>query len=418
MAEPPKLAFLDCSSGIAGDMFLGACLDAGAPAALLLAELSKLPVGSYELKPIRVLRSGIAATHVEISIPGNQPERHLHHVEEIIDKSALSETVKTQSRKIFSRLAEVEGKLHDKPASKVHFHEVGAVDAILDVVGACVGMELLGIGDLVCSPLNVGSGRVEAAHGSLPVPAPATAELLRGAPIYSSGVEGELVTPTGAAIVTTFARSFGQFPAMMVERIGYGAGTKDFKGHPNVARLFIGDRTPNSALRTPKSDAVSIIEANIDDMSPQLYGYFAERAFAAGALDVTCAAIQMKKNRPGLLVRVMAPPERADALSDLFFSETTTIGLRIHDARRKVLEREWATVDTEFGPVRIKLAKRDGRVVNAAPEYEDCQRLAEEKSVPLKEVMRAAQTAYGKGQGARCQVAGVREQGDASQKLP
>ena len=251
---------------------------------------------------------------------------------------------------------------------------------------------MLGNPELVCSPLNVGGGSVEAAHGTLPVPAPATAELLKGFPVYSSGVESELVTPTGAALVSTLATEFGPMPAMKVERIGYGAGAKDFTRHPNIARLMVGESAGNGPARAAGDEMVFVIEANMDDMSPQLYGYFAEKALAAGALDVTCSPLQMKKNRPGLLVTVMSKPE-LEALSDLFFEETTTIGVRITEARRKVLEREVVKVETPYGPVRVKVARRDGKIVNAAPEFEDCRRLAEEKAVPLKEVMRAAQAA-------------------------
>ena len=402
-----KTAYLDCSSGISGDMFLGALLDAGLAAERLLAELRKLPIGDYEFRQSRVLRAGLAGARVEIVVPEKQPERHLHDIEQLIERSALTKTVKERALEVFGRIAETEGKLHDKPTAKVHFHEVGAVDAIIDVVGACAGLELLEVSELVSSPLNVGGGRVEAAHGSLPVPAPATAELLRDIPIYSSGVEAELVTPTGAALVATLAQGFAPLPPMKVERIGYGAGARDLPGHPNLLRLFLGERielgTRDSGLgtRAANSDAgeaiVSVLEANVDDMSPQLYGYLVERALAAGALDVTCSSIQMKKNRPGLEVSVLCPPERADALAQLLFDETTTIGLRIHEARRKVLDRELVTVETRYGAVLVKVARRDGRVLNVAPEYEDCQRLAAEKSVPLKEVILAAQLAYRKG---------------------
>jgi len=304
--------------------------------------------------------------------------------------------VKEKALKIFRRLAEVEGKLHNQPPGEVHFHEVGAVDAIIDIVGACVGLELLEVAGLVCSPLNVGGGRVEAEHGSLPVPAPATAELLKDIPIYSSGVEGELVTPTGAAIVSTLASGFGPLPPMKVERIGYGAGEQDFPRHANVARLFVGEsvEVAKSQPGAAGDELVSVIEANLDDMSPQLYGYFVEQALAAGALDVTCSALQMKKNRPGFLVTILCAPEASDVLAQLLFEQTTTIGLRIHEARRKVLERELVEVETRFGTVRVKVARREGKVLNVAPEYEDCQRIARERSVPLKEVMLAAQLAY------------------------
>lgn len=401
-----KRAYLDCSSGVAGDMLLAAMLDAGAPEERLRGELRKIPLGDYDFRVSRVMRAGLAGLHVEIAAPGKQPERHLAEIETLIAKSALATGVKERAVKVFRRLAEAEGKLHAKPAAQVHFHEVGAVDAILDVVGACVGLELLEVSKLTASPLNVGGGgaggeRVKAAHGSLPIPVPATAELLQGIPIYSSGVEAELVTPTGAAIVSTLAERFGPLPPMQVERIGYGAGSRDIAGHPNLLRLLVGEPVDVAVSGTgiPRADAtsngvVSVIEANVDDMSPQLYGYLVERALAAGALDVTCSAIQMKKNRPGFEVSILCAPDRADALAELVFSETTTIGLRIYEARRKVLDREWVSVETAYGAVRVKVARRDGRVVNAAPEYEDCQRLASEKGVPLKDVILAAQLAY------------------------
>lgn len=388
-----RQAYLDCSSGISGDMFLAALLDAGLPHDRLKAELEKIPLGPYEFKSGQVLRGGLAGRRVEIVIPGKQPHRHLRHIEELLDSGALSTRVKERARRIFGRIAEVEGKLHGKSPQEVHFHEVGAVDAIIDIVGACVGIELLEISDLICSPLNVGAGRVQAAHGSLPVPAPATAELLKNVPIYSTGVEAELVTPTGAALVTTLASSFGPMPSMKVEQIGYGAGEKEIPGHPNLARLFIG-QSAEAATGSAGDEIVSVIEANVDDMSPQLYGYFQERAFASGALDVTCGSIQMKKNRPGLAISVLCTPDKRGALAELLFEQTTTIGVRIHEAHRQVLERELVTVETEYGPVKIKVAKRQGRVLNVAPEFDDCQRLAREKSVPLKQVIAAAQAAY------------------------
>lgn len=391
-----RKAYLDGSSGISGDMFLAALLDAGLDARHLLAELKKLTLGFYEFKHSRAVRGGLVGGRVEIRVPGEQPQRKLADIEGLLEKAALPEKAKEKSLQAFQRLAEVEGKLHNLPPGEVHFHEVGAVDAIIDVVGACVGVELLEISELVCSPLNVGGGRVQAAHGSLPVPAPATAELLKDVPIYSSGVEGELVTPTGAAIVSTLAASFGPMPPLIVQRIGYGAGEKDFPGLPNVARIFIGQGVEVVEARPGAAgeEIVSVIEANVDDMSPQLYGYFLERALAAGALDVTCTAIQMKKNRPGLTVSVLCPPELSDALAQLLFEQTTTIGVRIYEARRKALERELASVETPYGPVNVKVAKREGKVVNVAPEYEDCQRIASEKSVPLKEVILAVQMAY------------------------
>lgn len=390
------LAYLDGSSGISGDMFLAAMLDAGLAARQLLDELKKVHLGFYEFKRTRAVRGGLVGTRVEIRDPGQHPARQLAEIEKLIGQSALSETVKERALKIFRHLAEVEGKLHNLPAEQVHFHEVGALDAILDIVGASVGLELLGVTELVCSALNVGGGRVEAAHGSLPVPAPATAELLIGVPVYSFGVEGELVTPTGAAIVRTLASSFGPLPPMKVERIGYGAGEKDFQGHSNVARLFLGERERAAQARPGAAgdEIVSVIEANLDDMSPQLYGHLVEQALAAGALDVTCSPLQMKKNRPGFLVTILAEPDQSDKLARLLFEQTTTLGLRIYEARRKVLERETVTVETSYGPVGVKLARLEGKIVNAAPEYEDCQRVALAKGVPLKQVILAAQIAY------------------------
>ena len=391
-----KQAYLDCSSGISGDMFLAALIDAGVPVDRLFGELKKLPLGFYEFKRTRALRGGLVGTRVDIRVPGEQPHRHLADIQALLEKASLPEKAAAQALKIFNHLAEVEGKLHNVPPSKVHFHEVGAVDAVLDIVGTCVGLELLEISDLICSPLNVGSGRVNAAHGSLPVPAPATAELLKDIPVYSSGVEGELVTPTGAALVAALASGFGPLPSMKIARIGYGAGEKDFPGHPNIARLFIGEPIEAVAGQPglPGDEIVSVIEANVDDMSPQLYGYFLEQALAAGALDVTCSSAQMKKNRPGLTISILCEPDKSDALSQLLFEQTTTIGVRIYEARRKVLEREQVTVETPYGAVQVKVARREGKVVNAAPEFDDCQRLAAEKSVPLKQVIAAAEAAY------------------------
>ena len=396
---PAKLAYLDCSSGISGDMLLGALLDSGLPLDWLCSELRKIPVGAYEVEARRVLRSSLAGTQVTFHIPAEQPHRHLDQIEHMLVASALAESVQGRARRIFNRLAEAEGRLHDVPPSKVHFHEVGAVDAILDITGVCLGLERLGIKELVSTPLNLGGGRVEAAHGSLPVPAPATAELLQGIPVYSSGVEAELVTPTGAAIVAEFASSFGPIPPMKIERVGYGAGSKEIKGHPNLLRLFLGERfaNPGSQAPNPEDDFVTVIQANLDDMSPQLFGYFEEKALALGALDVISTAIQMKKNRPGIEITVLCHPEDSDKIAEALFLETTTIGIRVYEARRQVLKRELITVETDYGLAKVKIASRNGTVLNIAPEYDDCSKLATEKRVPLKQVMLAAQMAYRQG---------------------
>jgi hypothetical protein len=391
-----KQAYLDCFSGISGDMFVGALLDVGLPLERLFAELKKIPLGFYEFKRTRALRGHLVGTRVEIRVPGKQPSRKLRDIEALIRDSELSAGVKERALKVFSRLAEAEGKLHNLPPEQVHFHEVGAVDAILDIAGTCIGLEFLEISHLTCSPVNVGSGCVQAAHGALPVPAPASLELLKDLPIYSSGVDGELVTPTGAALISTLATGFGPIPPMRVERIGYGAGAREIPGHPNLARLLLGESAEPVRVRegAPGDEVVSVIEANVDDMSPQLYGYFIDQALAAGALDVTCAPIQMKKDRPGVLLSVLCTPEKGDALVQMLFEQTTTIGVRIYEARRKILEREFVNIQTPYGEVKVKVAKREGKVLNVAPEYEDCQRLATEKNVPLKQVMMAAQAAY------------------------
>ena len=391
-----KQAYLDCFSGISGDMFVGALLDVGLPLERLFADLKKIPLGFYEFKRTRALRGHLVGTRVEIRVPGKQPSRKLRDIEALIRDSELSAGVKERALEVFSRLAEAEGKLHNMPPEQVHFHEVGAVDAILDIVGACIGLEFLEISQLTCSPVNVGSGCVAAAHGSLPVPAPASLELLKDLPIYSSGVDGELVTPTGAALISTLATGFGPIPPMRVERIGYGAGAREIPGHPNLARLLLGESAEPVRVRdgAPGDEVVSVIEANVDDMSPQLYGYFIDQALAAGALDVTCTPIQMKKDRPGILLSVLCTPEKGDALAQMLFEQTTTIGVRIYEARRKILERELVSIQTPYGAVNVKVAKRDGKVLNVAPEYEDCRRLASEKGVPLKQVMIAAQASY------------------------
>jgi uncharacterized protein (TIGR00299 family) protein len=391
-----KLAYLDCSSGISGDMFLAALIDAGVPGDQVFGELRKLSLGFYEFKRTRAVRGSLVGTRIDIRVPPDQPHRHLSDIQKLIQDASLPGKAAGLALKTFNHLAVVEGRLHNTSPNQVHFHEVGAVDSVLDIVGTCLALELLEISELICSPLNVGGGRVNAAHGSLPVPAPATAELLKDIPVYSTGVQGELVTPTGAALVATLASAFGPLPAMKIAKIGYGAGEKEFPGHPNIARLFVGERTELIAGMhgLPGDEIVSVIEANVDDMNPQLYGYVLEQALAAGALDVTCSPAQMKKNRPGLTISILCEPDKSDALSQLLFEQTTTIGVRIYEARRKVLDREQVKVETPYGTVRVKVARRAGEVMNATPEFDDCQRLAQEKSVPLKLVMAAAEAAY------------------------
>lgn len=384
-----RLCYFDCFSGLSGDMLLGALVDAGADLQAIEAELRRLPVSGWSLAAEKVQRGALRATQVRVATTETHHHRGLSEIRDLIARAGLAARAAARATEVFQCLGEAEARVHGVPVEKVHFHEVGAVDAIVDIVGACVGFQLLGIEQFACSALNVGGGRVETAHGVLPVPAPATAEMLRQAPTYSTGIERELVTPTGAAVVAALVRQFGAQPSMTVSRIGYGAGSLDLKEQPNVLRLFVGESA--EAARAADEPTVTVLEANLDDMSPIVGGYFMEQALAAGALDVFFTPVQMKKNRPGMVLTVICPPERADALSALIFEQTTTIGLRQYAARRRVLERELITVETPLGPVRMKLARLNGRVLNAAPEYEDCQRLAREKSVPLKQVLADAQ---------------------------
>ena len=384
-----KLCYFDCFSGISGDMALGALVDAGADVARIEAELRKLAVSGWTLAAGKVKRGPLQATAVQVKTSESHHHRGLGDILKLIESAGLPARAAARSAEVFQCLGEAEARVHGIPVEKVHFHEVGAVDAIVDIVGACVGFELLEIEQFACSALNVGGGQVKTEHGVLPVPAPATADLLRQAPTYSTGIERELVTPTGAALVAALVTQFGPQPRMTVERIGYGAGSAELAEQPNVLRLLLGEAA--EAGRGVEEPTVTVLEANLDDMSPLVGGYFMDQALAAGALDVFFTPVQMKKNRPGLVVTVICSPDRAELLSELIFEQTTTIGLRQYEARRRVLEREFVSVETPYGPVRMKLAKLDGRVLNAAPEYDDCQRLAREKSVPLKQVLADAQ---------------------------
>jgi len=387
-----KVCYFDCFSGISGDMVLGALVDAGADLGRIEAELRKLPVSGWTMAAEKVKRGPLQATHVRVKRSESHHHRGLSDILKLIESAGLPARAAARAAEVFKCLGEAEARVHGIPVEKVHFHEVGAVDAIVDIVGACIGFELLGIEQFACSALNVGGGRVQTEHGVLPVPAPATADMLRQAPTYSTGIERELVTPTGAALVAGLVTQFGAQPRMTVERIGYGAGSAELAEQPNVLRLFLGETiAAGSAAEEP---TVTVLEANLDDMAPVVGGYFMEQALGAGALDVFFTPVQMKKNRPGLVLTVICPPERADVLSELIFEQTTTIGLRQYEAKRRVLEREFVTVETPYGPVRMKLARLDGRLLNAAPEYDDCQRLAREKAVPLKQVLADAQFCF------------------------
>ncbi|HEV2183169.1 MAG TPA: nickel pincer cofactor biosynthesis protein LarC [Candidatus Acidoferrales bacterium] len=391
-----NLAYFDCFSGISGDMVLGALVDAGVDLRELELELRKLNLEGWEISAEKVQRKAIRATKVNVETKESHHHRHLSPILKMIDQAALAPRAADRARKIFQRLGEAEAKVHNISIEKVHFHEVGAVDSIIDIVGSAIGFELLGIDGFACSIMDVGSGRVQTEHGLLPVPAPATAELLRDAPTFSSGIEKELVTPTGAAIATTLSTQYAQMPAMKLRAVGYGAGSADLPQQPNVLRLMIGEMIGEIAGESADHGAahwdapIAVIEANLDDMSPQIYGYFAEQALAAGALDIFSTAVQMKKNRPGQLVTVLCEPSNLKPLIDLIFRETTTIGIRTHEVRRQTLARESVPVDTPLGTIRMKLSRLNGTVLNAAPEYEDCRRIATEQGLPLKEVLATA----------------------------
>jgi uncharacterized protein (TIGR00299 family) protein len=430
-----RIAYLDCFSGISGDMFLGALLDAGAPAELFEKTVAALSIGA-KLGISRANRSGISAMKVDVLVHGEKelprevyweqtahkheherkhghdqahsragtpagsragmpaPHQHgrwLREIKDIISRSQISENAKQTSIAIFQALGEAEARIHNIAIDKIHFHEVGAVDAMVDVVCAAVGAEALHIDEWVCSPLNVGGGTVKCAHGTFPVPAPATVELLKGAPVYSSGLNFELVTPTGAAIVKTLVQRFASFPEMKIQKIGYGAGTRDLEGHANVLRLTIGE--PAAAVKASE-DTIAVLEANLDDLNPQVFGYVMDRLLEEGALDVFGMPVQMKKNRPGMLLTVLCRGEDAGKLTQLIFAETTTLGVRRRDERRQVLQRKWLTVATRWGEVRLKIASMNGTVTNYAPEYEDCRRIALEHRVPLKTVMQEAVQVY------------------------
>jgi uncharacterized protein (TIGR00299 family) protein len=416
-----KLLYFDCFSGASGDMILGALIDAGVPLADVRRALGSLALGPETVWTERVMRTGISAT--KFCVQGEDPapdhahdhghghddaHTHGHHVRphgheeahhqthrtladisRLIDRSALSGSGRDRAKQLFRRLGQVEAEIHGTTLDDVHLHEVGALDSIVDIVGTVHAMETLGIDRVVSSPLNVGGGMVRSAHGLYPAPAPATMKLLLGAPIYSGAQQSELVTPTGALLVTSYAAEYGPVPPMTVREMGYGAGTRDFEHTPNVLRVLVGESDS-----TAPSQSVVTIEAEIDDMNPQIFGLLMDRLLAAGALDVFYTSIQMKKNRPGTLLTVVAAPERRELLTSIVFRETTTIGVRYRDMTRECLDRETVAVETPLGPVRIKVARRKGEVLNASPEFDDCVRLASAHGRPLKDVQALASKAF------------------------
>jgi len=416
--------YFDCFSGISGDMVLGALVDAGLPIARLKEALGSLAVDDYHVHAEKVLRAGVSATKFlvhdhdhahhehhhhdhpaspEPRVPSHShqhPHRSLAEICALIDTSALSPAGRDRAKALFQRLAEAEAAIHDMPVEKVHLHEVGALDSIIDIVGAVFGLEWLGADEIMSSPLNVGGGMVQSAHGYFPVPAPATVKLLGSAPVYSGAVQKELVTPTGALLVSSYATSFGPIPAMTIEHVGYGAGDNDFPGTPNVLRILVGCASPAASGFSPTGtesapgERVVVIECEIDDMNPQLFGVAMDRLYAGGALEVFYVPVQMKKNRPGTLLTVVAPPQLRSTLSEIIFKETTTIGVRYGELDRECLRREHVTVRTPVGDVRMKLAWRDGRLVNAVPEFDDCNTLAAANNLPVKEVQLLAVKAF------------------------
>jgi pyridinium-3,5-bisthiocarboxylic acid mononucleotide nickel chelatase len=390
LIKSPTILYLDCHAGISGDMTVGALLDLGVPLDFLRAELDKLelPSGSYELSTSRTERLQMPALKFDVAVHDHHTHRHYSVIDALISGSGLSAPVKEKSRLIFRRLAEAEARVHGVAIDEVHFHEVGAVDSIVDIVGTAICLEYLGVEEVFFAALPLGSGFVETAHGRLPVPAPATAELLKGLPVHGECGPGERVTPTGAAIVAALASGFGKQPAMMLERVGNGAGGRDFPDCPNILRAFLGHSTTDQK----QADDVIVAEANIDDSTPEVLGYATERLFEEGALDVFFTPIQMKKGRPGVMASFLCRPEQLDQLAQLLLTETSAIGLRYYRADRIVLQRRVVEQQTEFGTVRFKqVIDSSGEVLRASPEYEDCRRIAREKGIPCREVMERLQ---------------------------
>jgi hypothetical protein len=416
-----RILYFDCFNGASGDMVLGALLDAGLPLEELRRALGSLAIEGASISATRVLRAGVSATkflaeeyghnththehdhhdhghahdheHKHSHPPAAAAHHHTHRslaeINKLIERSSLSSASQARAKELFHHLGEAEAAIHQIPIEQIHLHEVGALDSIIDIVGAVFALEWFHADRIISSPLNVGGGMVHSAHGHFPVPAPATVKLLAGVPVYSSGVQSELVTPTGALLVTGYATSFGPVPPMTIERAGYGAGDRDLPGTPNVLRVLVGESTDQ-----PHTERIVVLQSEIDDMNPQLFGLVMERLYAAGALDVFFASVQMKKNRPGTLLTILSRPEQREELSAIVFRETTTIGVRYHEVLRERLEREIVAVNTSLGTVRFKVARLGATIVNVAPEFEDCLRIASERSVPVKDVQAAANKAY------------------------
>jgi len=385
-----RTLYFDCFAGASGDMILGALVAAGADPQALKAQLSLLSVDGFSVDFETVKKSGLSATYARVQTAHEHKHRHLADIRKIIEESRLSDRVKERATAIFRRLAEAEARVHNEPIEQVHFHEVGALDAIVDVVGAAICFDLLKIDRFVSSPLHVGSGTVEMAHGRFPVPPPAVTELLKGVPFYSTEIKGELLTPTGAAIITTVCAEYGPIPNIVAEQSGYGAGTREYDNFPNVLRVIIGQ----SEVLNDAEEKLWMIETNIDDVSPQIIGHVMDRAFELGARDCYFTAVQMKKNRPGVLLSILCDGDQKELMMELLFTETTTLGARSYEVARRALKRKIVRVETIYGPIDVKVANLNGRVVNAMPEFEQCREAAQRANVALKEVEDAARLAF------------------------
>jgi pyridinium-3,5-bisthiocarboxylic acid mononucleotide nickel chelatase len=386
-----KTLYFDCFAGASGDMILGALVAAGVDSRPLVEQLQSLNVSGWKIDFENVDRSGISSTYARVQTAHEHAHRHLGDILKIIYDSGLNERVKDRAARIFSRLAEAESRVHNEPVEKIHFHEVGAIDAIIDVCGAAVGFDLLGVEQFISSPLRVGFGMARMAHGQFPIPPPAVAELLKGKPIYAGDIEGEFVTPTGAAIITTVCERFENIPSIRIEASGYGAGTRNPTGFPNALRILVGEIEGASDA----DESLLMIETNIDDMSPQLFGHVMDRAFELGALDCYLTNTQMKKNRPGVLLSILCRPQEREKFLQMLFAETTTIGARSYEVRRRALTRETVRVQTQFGEIDVKVAQGHNGSVKVMPEFEQCRSAALKANVPLREIQDAARQAYG-----------------------
>ena len=384
-----RTLYFDCFAGASGDMILSAMVAAGVDQAALTEQLSLLNVDGFKINFETVDRSGLSATYARVETAHEHKHRHLSDIKQIIESSGVSEPAKALAVKIFTRLAEAEARVHNEPVDQIHFHEVGALDAIVDIVGAAICFDLLKIERFVCSPLHVGSGTIQMAHGRFPIPPPAVAELLKGVPFYSTDIQGELLTPTGAAIITTVCQEFGPIPRMMTDVTGYGAGTRQYENFPNVLRVLLGETEADLAT----DEKLWMIETNIDDMSPQLLGHVMDRAFELVALDCYFTPVQMKKNRPGVLLSVLCTGDEKEALMKLLFTETTTLGVRSYEVERRALRRSVMRVETAYGPIDVKVGHLNGQVVNEMPEFEQVKAAATRAGVPLKVVEDATRAA-------------------------